>query len=424
MPRTSPSCYTRTLRPLLLLVLLALTALYASFLSGTEEEEGEALVAARPVSAYLTAEAKVGPQDTIYDILRAEGVSPQEVLALVKAASPHYDLCKIRPGHWYEVTCTREAQLRRFAYQIDMSSQLTAERHNGVFHAAIEPLRRGVKRCAVAGTISSSLFEAIQQIGEHPQLAFDLADVFAWNIDFHVDLRRGDWFAAVVEKLHLRGEFVGYGPMQGAQFYNDGSLHTAILFRDPDGRVDYFSPDGQSLRKQFLKSPLKYTRISSRFSYRRLHPILKVVRPHLGVDYAAPMGTPVVSVGDGRVLKANYGRGNGNYVVVRHNAKYTTMYLHLSRFAAGIRAGVEVRQGDVIGYVGSTGLSTGPHLDFRMKERRRFVDPLTVEVPAADPVREKYWDEFCRVRDEVMGRLAPLNSSLDLNASTTASLEK
>lgn len=369
-------------------------------------------------------EAKVGPRDTIYDILRAEGVSPQEVLALVEAARVHYDLRKIRVGNWYELTCTQERRLRRFAYQIDVSRQLVAERWNGVLQAAVVPLRHGVKEADIAGAISSSLFEALDEMGEHPQLALDLADIFAWNIDFHVDLRPGDWFAALVEKWHLRGEFAGYGPIEAAQFYNDGSLYTAILFRDPDGRVDYYSPDGQSLRKQFLKSPLKYTRVSSRFSYRRLHPILKVVRPHLGVDYAAPRGTPVVAVGDGRVFKAKYGRGNGNYVAIRHNAKYTTMYLHLSRFATGIRAGVEVKQGDLIGHVGSTGLSTGPHLDFRMKEGGSFVDPLTVDIPAADPVNEKHWEEFCRVRDDVMQRLAPLNRRFAMPAGAAASLKE
>jgi len=413
----------RMFRPLLLLLLLAATALWARSFRGVEGEDGRPPPVSR-VAEHPTAQAKVGPRDTIYDLLRANGVSAQEVLALVEATQAHYDLRKIRPGHWYELSLTGDNRLDRFAYQIDDSSQITAERHDSAFHAALQPLRYGTKRTSVAGAVSSSLFEAVQEVGEHPQLAFDLADVFAWSIDFNVDLRQGDWFAALIQRRYIRGEFAGYGPMEGAQFYNDGSLHTAIFFRDPEGRADYYAPDGQSLRKQFLKSPLKYTRVSSRFSHRRLHPILRMVRPHLGVDYAAPVGTPVVAVGDGRVLRAGYGPGNGNHVVVRHNAKYTTMYLHLSRFGAGVRAGVQVKQGDVIGYVGSTGLSTGPHLDYRMQQDGRFADPLTVEIPSADPVDQRYWEEFCRVRDDVLGRLAGVAGGVASRTKGASSLKE
>jgi murein DD-endopeptidase MepM/ murein hydrolase activator NlpD len=234
------------------------------------------------------------------------------------------------------------------------------------------------------------------------EIAYMLSEIFAWQIDFSTDLRKGDYFRAIVEEYRGRDEKIKINTILAAEFYNNGKLYQAFRYADPDGRVDYYDGTGTSVRRKFLKSPLKYKRISSRFSRRRLHPILKIYRPHLGVDYAAPSGTPVVSVGDGEVVLAGWKGGFGNCVKVRHNGIYQTLYGHLRGFARGIRRGKRVKQGQVIGYVGSTGLSTGPHLDFRLTVRGKYVNPLTINLPAADPVKKAYRDEFRKLVFEHM----------------------
>lgn len=225
-----------------------------------------------------------------------------------------------------------------------------------------------------------------------PELAIKLSQIFAWQIDFY-HLQPGDNFKVIYEELLVDSALYGIGKIKGAYFSQNGKEFYAIPFVQ-DSVHQYFDEDGNSLRKAFLKAPLEFGRISSRYSRSRLHPVLKVRRPHLGVDYAAPVGTPVRSTGDGIVVGAGYSKGNGRFVKIRHNSVYTTMYLHLSRFAKGINKGTNVRQGEVIGYVGSTGLSTGPHLDYRFYVNGKPVDPLRVEVPPSHPVNEELRSEF------------------------------
>jgi murein DD-endopeptidase MepM/ murein hydrolase activator NlpD len=244
----------------------------------------------------------------------------------------------------------------------------------------------------------------VAEAGETPALAIRLADIFAWDIDFIRDIRVGDTFVAVVEKRSRDGQFVGYGRIEAAQFVNQGEAYHGFLFADAQGNAQYFDEQGRSLRKAFLKAPLNFTRISSGFTLNRLHPVLGYRRPHPAIAYAAPMGTPVKTVGDGVVLQRGWDKGGGNYIKIRHNGVYETVYMHLKGFAKGIANGARVRQGQVIGYVGSTGMSTGPHLDFRMKKNGTYINPRTIKSPPADPVARERMAEFMSHIQPLMAR--------------------
>lgn len=245
---------------------------------------------------------------------------------------------------------------------------------------------------SLAGTINSSLYMAVMEAGGSPTLVMELADVYAWAIDFF-GLQAGDCFKVMYSTFEVDGEEAGFGEIVSASFNHGGEELFAFIYDQGEGK-EYFDEKGNSLQKNFLKAPLRYSRISSRFSYSRLHPILKIRRPHLGVDYAAPSGTPVYSVGDGVITKKTYAKGAGNMLKVKHNGNYTTAYLHLKGFAKGISPGVMVKQGDLIGYVGSTGLSTGPHLDFRFYKNGVPVDPLKVKPKSAKPIKKDKMDNY------------------------------
>lgn len=244
----------------------------------------------------------------------------------------------------------------------------------------------------LTGTIETSLYDAITEAGGSPVLVNELADVYAWEIDFF-GLQKGDAFKVVYERFEVKGADAGMGKIISSYFEHMNAPFYAFRYDQGEGD-EYFDEEGKSLRKTFLKAPLRFSRISSGFSYSRLHPILKIRRPHLGVDYAAPTGTPVVSVGDGVVIRASYSKGGGHVVKVKHNGNYTTAYLHLSRYGKGIKSGTVVKQGQIIGYVGSTGLSTGPHLDFRFYKNGKAVDPLKIDPPSANPIKEEILPQY------------------------------
>jgi murein DD-endopeptidase MepM/ murein hydrolase activator NlpD len=244
------------------------------------------------------------------------------------------------------------------------------------------------------GTIKDSLYQSAMDEKIDFELALELADIFAWDIDFFVDIRPGDNYAFLYEQKYKEGKLIGNGRITAAHFHNDSTHHLAYYYKVPGRNADYYDHEGKSLRKQFLKSPLRYSRISSGYSRRRLHPILKIYCPHQGIDYAAPVGTPVAAVGHGRVIFKGWKNGYGRYIAIRHNNRYTTTYGHLSRYAAKVKVGSIVEQGEVIGYVGASGLASGPHLDFRMKKNGSFVNPLKMRFPAAQPVPDIYIEDF------------------------------
>ncbi len=254
-----------------------------------------------------------------------------------------------------------------------------------------------------SGIIETSLYNSILEAGGPRMLVNELADVYAWEIDFF-GLQKGDAFKVIYERFEVNGESAGMGKISGSWFRHMGNPFYGVQYDQGEGK-EYFDEEGKSLRKTFSKAPLRFSRISSRFSYSRMHPVLKIRRPHTGIDYAAPTGTPVVSVGDGIVTLAAYKGGGGNSVKVKHNGNYTTAYLHLSRYGKGIKKGVAVKQGQVIGYVGSTGLSTGPHLDFRFWKNGKPVDPLSIDPPSANPIKEAHFDDYSIIKDVMMRKL-------------------
>ncbi len=254
-----------------------------------------------------------------------------------------------------------------------------------------------------SGIINSSLYNTIIDAGATPTLASNLSDVFAWQIDFF-RIQKGDRFKVVYEEYQVEGERVGTGKILAAYFEHFNNPYYGVHF-DHDGTVGYFDETGNSLKKAFLKAPLNYSRISSRFTNSRYHPVLKRSRPHHGVDYAAPTGTPIQSIGDGVIEQASFSGGNGNYVRIKHNSVYTTGYLHLSKFGPGIKAGVRVKQGQVIGYVGTTGLSTGPHLCFRVWMNGKPVNPLSIQSPPSEPIKEEHKAVFNLIMQEKINML-------------------
>lgn len=267
-------------------------------------------------------------------------------------------------------------------------------------HLVTEPERVTVARTAA---IRSSLFVDAEAIGlSHAQI-MELAGIFAWDIDFALDLRAGDSFSVLFEEEHLDGRKIGNGDILAARFTNQGSVHAAVRFVAPDGSADYYTPDGRPMRKAFLRAPVDFTRVSSNFNPRRLHPVFKTVRPHNGIDYAAPRGTPIYAAGNGKVVRSGYTGPNGNFVVVQHGARYTTKYLHLDKRMA--RVGQTVRQGEVIGTVGATGYATGPHLHYEFLVDGVHRNPRTVDLPKADPIPNRLRGQFAAGAQTLLAQL-------------------
>ncbi|MGC1106386.1 MAG: peptidoglycan DD-metalloendopeptidase family protein [Candidatus Acidiferrales bacterium] len=335
-------------------------------------------------------------------LLARMNVDPQTSGQIVAAAQSVFDFRMFRAGNELKIARTLFGQLAELSYQIDPERILSIVLHNGQFHAEVQTIPSTVETDAVSGKINGSLFDAVTQAGESPELAMRIADIFSWDLDFYTDPRPGDSFRVVVEKKKLStGQTIAYGKILAAEYDNDGRPYRAVLFHDPTGAPAYYTPDGKSLKKAFLHSPLKFAAvITSHFSYSRFHPILKVYRPHLGTDYAAPIGTPVQSIGDGRVIFAGRKGGDGNLVKVQHSNGYETYYMHLSRIL--VRDGQHVAQGQRIGLVGMTGLATGPHLDFRIERGGQFMNFERLPLPPSEPVARGDRAEFTTVRDHEM----------------------
>jgi murein DD-endopeptidase MepM/ murein hydrolase activator NlpD len=320
-----------------------------------------------------------------------ESLAPAEIHALVQAARPVYDLARVAVGHRF-VVALGSSGLVAFTYAIDELRTLRVRREGGGDWQSEILSREYETRVGVAsGAIESSLFRAIEDAGERDQLALDMADIFAWDVDFNTELQRGDSFRVVVEKQYLGGRFTRYGRIVAAELLRGERALRAVRYEGRRG-PGYYASDGTPLRKAFLRSPLRFTRISSGFSRARLHPILKTVRPHWGVDFAAPAGTPVHASAHGMVTQAGWSGGYGKAVRLRHTNGFETLYGHLSRI--DVRAGQRVTQGDRLGAVGATGLATAPHLDYRMLRDGRFVNPLRTQTPRAEPLPDEEMPAF------------------------------
>ena len=355
-----------------------------------------------PVSPYEIKYGIVEPGQNLSVILRKHGLSVGDVHQLTKKAEGVFDVRKVKDGQAYAVFTTKDSipQTTYFVYEESPKSYI-------VFDLQGEcKVTRGEnpvtwKRKTVGGKVESSLWVAMQQCNTNPQLALDLSNIFGWSIDFF-GLQKEDEFRVWYEQETVEGKELQSFHVLAASFVHEDSVFYAIPFVQ-DGEELYYNADGNSLEGEFLKAPLDYYRISSRFSNSRFHPVLRRYRAHHGVDYAAPKGTPVYAIGKGKVIaKAYQAGGAGNYLKIRHNSRYTTTYMHLSGFAKGIKVGSEVKQKEVIGYVGSTGLSTGPHLDFRVYDNGTPVNPLTIKSQPKKPISEANKAQFAIVRDSLL----------------------
>ena len=334
----------------------------------------------------------VQPGETISALL-GDYFTAREIHHLNNESREVFPFTKICAGQPYRI-CTTDGEFDRFIYEIDGEEQLIISRDSEETRMNRVPIIYDVKTEMVQGTIQSSLFDSVTEIGEEPELAIALADIFAWDIDFILDLRVGDTFQALVEKRFREGKPAGYGKVLAAEFINRKKIFRAVLYQDGDQKPSYYDENGDNVRKAFLKAPLSFSRISSGFSMKRFHPITKTWKSHPAIDYAAAPGTPIKTVGDGSITRIGYTKGNGNFIEVRHSNGYKTMYLHMKGFARGMTKGKRLGQGQVIGYVGSTGLATGPHLCFRMKKNGQPVNPYRVKVPAAKAVAKGRLAEF------------------------------
>lgn len=346
--------------------------------------------------------------------------SAAELHELGQQCKPVYPLSRLSAGQSYRL-CLSDDAFDRFEYDIDRNEQLIISRKDEEFSVTRVPIPYTTETVRVRGKIDSSLFEAVTSTGESDVLAMNLADIFAWDIDFILDIRKGDSFQALVEKRYREGQPAGYGRILAAEFTNQGTTFQAFLYQDGDKRPDYYDADGQSLRKAFLKAPLSFSRISSGFTMRRFHPITKTWKAHPAIDYAAPRGTPIKSVGDGVIIKKGYTRGNGNYVKIRHNSSHETLYLHMKGFAKKIAKGKRVSQGQTIGYVGSTGLATGPHLCFRMYKNGAPVNPHRVKAPAVKPITKENLADF-KIQSAAL--MAQLTKQQDIKTARTETDKK
>jgi len=322
--------------------------------------------------------------DTLDSLFMSGGLLPTEARKLAARFGESVDVRKLRNGDLVHFRLDRDSHVRGVDLKVTGWGSVAAERDGEEF--VVKPIRgeQRVEVKAVAADIGSSLYEAVRRQGETPQLVQQLVDMFQWDVDFFA-LQKGDWFSLVVEKKYCGQDHVGYGAIIAARFHHEGETYEAFRFAG-GGMSGYYTADGRPVKKQFLRAPLQFTRITSGFSLHRFHPILHEFRAHHGVDYGAPVGTPVMSTADGVVNFAGYNRGEGNYVRIRHNSRIQTSYLHLSRFGKGIHAGSKVEQGQVIGYVGATGLATGPHLDYRVCDGTTWINPLQLKSITADPL--------------------------------------
>ncbi|MBD3414707.1 MAG: peptidoglycan DD-metalloendopeptidase family protein [Candidatus Aminicenantes bacterium] len=337
---------------------------------------------------------------SLSDILLEHDFTPQEIHKLKEDVKPIYDIAKIKAGNELRLCYEKDGPLKFIEYDIDQKQYLKICKNKDCYEAEIVAFPIETKIKVMWGTIDQNLIQTVHEAGEQDFLAIAIADIFAWDIDFYYEIRKNDTFKLIFEKKYLDGEFIGYGNILAAQFTNQGNTFQAIRFTYPDTQEwDYFTPEGKSLRKEFLKSPINGARITSRFSHSRLHPVWKVYRPHFGVDYGAPIGTPVQATADGTVTFVGLNGGAGRMVKIRHKNFYETMYLHLRGYARGIRKSVKVTSGQTVGYVGSSGTSTGPHLDYRIKYHGKYINPLAHKFKPVAPLREKFTSEFQDVVD-------------------------
>ncbi|VAX03805.1 Peptidase, M23/M37 family [hydrothermal vent metagenome] len=390
------------------------TTLPLALPDGTANEADEAALAAEPTAA---AEPEVDWQvetvrsgDSLARIFSRLRISPQQLDRLMRSGEDTAILKRIMPGQTLKFD-VQDGKLQQLVVEIDRLNTLHIQREDESFstHTTTRELETRVTNAS--GEISSSLFLAGMDAGLSDNLVMELAGIFGWDVDFALDIREGDRFTLLYEEKYLDGEKLRDGDILAAEFTNRGKTYRALHYTDANGRRDYYTPDGKSMRKAFIRTPVDFTRISSRFG-KRTHPTLKKRKDHHGVDYAAPRGTPIKAAGDGKIVHFGRKGGYGKTIIIQHGGKYSTLYAHMSNYNRKLRRGARVKQGQTIGYVGTTGRSTGPHLHYEFRVNGVHRNPLTVKLPTAAPIQAKYRDDF-------LAKTRVLVSQLDMLTATT-----
>lgn len=389
-------------------VLLALTilALISCQRTPTNETTAKDIVYKYgiPIDSFTVIEGRIKKGQTLSNLFTTLGGNNNLANQLYLIPDSLLKINEIRAGNSYSAFYTQSEtpQLTYVVYHRSLVDHLVFHCKDSLhIHPFTKPIRTETR--VAKAHIESSLWNAIAKNNLNLELAVDLSEIYAWSVDFF-KLQKDDGFIVYYDELYVDSTSIGIGKIHGAKFLHHGKIYYAFNYENDDVK-GFWDEDGNNVRKAFLKAPLKFSRISSGFTYKRKHPVYKTVRPHTGVDYAAPLGTPVMSVGDGVVIQRGYKGGGGNTVKITHNNYYSTAYLHLSKYGKGIKVGTHVQQGQIIGYVGSTGASTGAHLDFRVWKNKKPINPLTMESPSTEPIPQKYLPEFYTLRDSLRSKI-------------------
>ncbi len=378
------------------------TSEQASSDEGTPEDQtGEPVGETDPLAKSVV----VANGDTLSTVFAKVGLSPAVMHAVLASSPDAKQLSRLKIGQTLEFQLTEQGELASLRSKLNSLETLALEQTPKGYVFKKEQVKPEVSTVYARGEIDSSLFLAAKRAGLSHNLTMDLANVFGYDIDFALDIRKGDSFEVIYEEKTVEGKRVGTGNILAARFTNRGKTYSAVRYTSKDGSTSYYNADGTSMRKAFIRTPVDFARISSRFSNGRKHPILNKIRAHKGVDYAAPHGTPIKSAGDGKVLLAGRKGGYGNTVIIQHGQRYRTLYAHMQGFAKGVRNGSTVKQGQIIGYIGTTGLSTGPHLHYEFQVDGVHVDPLGLKLPMADPIAKSEMPRFMQQSQPLMARM-------------------
>jgi len=396
---------------LLFLLVIALAAInITNTPPDTDKSTGAEVQQKAESSRVINGRIKKG--ETLFVIFKKYGLNLAELFEIREASASVHKLSDVNPDHRYKITVDRNNSVHAFTYWIDDDSRIEAYRNEGGFEAEKKKTRYDKKTAQICVSIRDNLISSLGTDREKLSLAFDLSDIFAWDLDFTSDLRKNDVFKIVAEEYYSNGKFKKYGNILCAEYIGaNGKTYSAYRFESA-GKARYYDGKGQPLKKAFLKVPLSFRRISSGFSLSRLNPVLKVYRPHYGIDYAAPTGTPVAAIGSGTVTFVGRRGGYGNLIILKHWNGYSTYYGHLSRIGKGIRPYVKVTQGQTIGYVGSTGISTGPHLHFEIRVNRKPVNPVLAKMPRVHPLSGKMMTRFQEIKTKMDGKLASISLAI------------
>jgi murein DD-endopeptidase MepM/ murein hydrolase activator NlpD len=395
----------------------------------SREAAEKVVVVDQPPSAILPTVEElypfvVLPKSTLNSVLLDLDVTSQIIHQIVDAAKPISDLGRLKPGVRFQLSYVNPAdtssEVTGIRFRFSPAEMLEVKKINNTWTAQKINEVVETKIMTFSGVVTSSLWGSAAEAKMDPNLISDLAEVFAWQVDFAREVQTNDRWRLSVEQKLVKGQPMGWGAILAAEYESETQKYVGILYNIDENQTGYFTPEGASLRRMFLKSPIRYGRISSRFTTKRFHPILQFNRPHLGVDYAAPIGTPIRAVGEGVAIDVGTRGGAGKMLRIRHNSEYATAYKHLSGFAKGVHAGARIQQGQIIGYVGNTGLSTGPHLHFEFFQRGKYVDPLGRKFPQAEPIPSHLLTQF---KSKVTGLMASLPewTSVDFGKSSRLS---